>query len=122
MAKNMKTVQAGRLLADTNDVQVYELSIDVDAWGRVGSLAQATVAFNPAGMAVRVVRPAYGEGQDPDKVEVQQVVLSRDAFLSLLASYRAFERAEKKAEKEQARLSPLPSDDFDPFIDDNNLP
>ncbi len=109
MAENKNRVQAGRLLADANGVQVYELSTGVDTWAHPESWGQVTAAFNRFGVAVRVVRPSYIDG---GAVEVTQVVLSPDDFAVLLASYRAYERAEKK------RPAPAIPEDFDPFLDD----
>ena len=86
----------------------------VNTWADPGSVDQATAAFSGSHVAVRVVR---GQSHYNDGVQVSQVVLDRDDFRTLVASYRAFERAEKKVS------APAPaSDDFDPFLDSDNLP
>lgn len=113
MTKQKKnTVQAGRLLSDNGVIQVYELetSIESQAVWNTGAFDQVTAAFSRTHVALRVARGQY-EGVP----QTYQVIVPREVFLCLQASYRAFERAEKN------RLAPAP-DDFDPFIDANDLP
>lgn len=75
-----------------------------------GSIDQVTAAFNRSQVAARVV---HGPSSPSDPVQVSQVVLSREDFEVLIASYRAFVRAEKTScANEAGRL-----DDFDPFDD-----
>jgi hypothetical protein len=66
-------------------------------------------------VAVRVVR---GPLSASDVVQVSHLVLSREDFDTLIASYRAYVRAEKKSCAGGAGTY----DDFDPFLDSDDLP
>jgi hypothetical protein len=109
MAENKNRVQAGHLLKEEPGFQMYELSIE-DGYG-VGGFDMVTAAFNSSAVAVRVSRGA--EYADGPLQEPSQVVLTRADFEKLIASYRAFERAEKK----RAAAIAASGDDFDPFLD-----
>jgi hypothetical protein len=112
-----KRTQAGRLLTDNGYMQVYELETDIGSLaGRsVAAFDQTTAAFSYTHVALRTSRGGYD-----DEVQQAQVVLSREVFQSLLASYRAFERAEKKFIA--AHAASAEADDFDPFLDSDPLP
>lgn len=109
-SKKHGKAQAGRLLSDNGSIQVYEVETSLGSmWGRQAPyFDQTTVAFSETHVAVRVSR-----GDQDETVHASQVVLSRDTFLTLLASYQAYERAGKR------RPAPV-SDDYDPFLDDEN--
>ncbi|MEO7020587.1 MAG: hypothetical protein ABI234_10595 [Ktedonobacteraceae bacterium] len=110
MAENKNRVQVGRLLKEDGALQVYEVST-ISGYG-VGGFELVTAAFNSTGVAVRVsCGPEYVGGSLP---AASQVVLTRDDFAALIASYRAYERAEKKRHGA--------SSDFDPFLDEGELP
>ena len=117
MTQNNNRVQAGHMLKDEDGVRVYEIATNVNVWTGVESFDQVTAAFSSKGVAVRVVSSGY----DHDPLKIAQVVLSREDFRTLLASYRAFERAENKG-KELAATATSPNDDFDPFLDDYEVP
>jgi hypothetical protein len=115
MAENKNRVQAGHLLKNEDGVCVYEVSTLVNTWADPASVDHVTAAFSGSHVALRVVR---GLTHYNDTVQVSQVALTRDDFQVLLASYRAFERLEKKG-RETAASGP---DDFDPFLDADDLP
>ncbi|MEO7022022.1 MAG: hypothetical protein ABI234_17860 [Ktedonobacteraceae bacterium] len=112
MAENKNRVQAGRLLKEEGALQVYELST-ISGYG-VGGFDLVTAAFNSTGVAVRVSSGTEYAGSSLPAAS--QVVLTRDGFAALVASYRAYERAEKK------RYGTLSDGDFDPFLDEGELP
>lgn len=116
MAVAKNKVQAGRLLKEEPGFQLYEILTE-DGYG-LGGFGMTVAAFNAYGVAVRVSR---GTGYESDEMQASsQVVLSRDDLEKLMASYRAFERAQKKAAS--ALASTPASDDFDPFLDSDDLP
>src|SRR5690242_6501006 len=108
MAEQKNRVQAGRLLSQDNQVWIYELSTAAKSWNALGDVEMVTAAFNQSGVAVRVSRDPNSDGSQAGPA---QVVLSRSDFLKLIASYRAFERAEKRG------AATPPADDYDPFLD-----
>jgi siroheme synthase len=116
MAENKNKVQPGRVLSENNGVVVYELETGIPYWNGVADFEQVTAAFNTTGVAVRVVPGTAG-----DELSLRapaQIVLTREVFAKLIASYRAYERMEKKAAVEIAALAPAPvGDDYDPFLD-----
>lgn len=113
MAENKQRVQAGRVLTTSESVQVTEIATSAARWADPGSVDQVTAAFSHSMVAVRVVQgpsPTYGA----DQAQISQVVLSREHFETLMASYRAYLRAEKRAGVASRH------DDFDPFLDDDD--
>jgi hypothetical protein len=112
MAENKKHVYPGQLLKEEPGFQVYELSTE-SGYSGIGSFDVAMVAFNRSAVALRVSRgAAYSDGPLPAP---SQVVLSRDDFEVLIASYHAFQRFEKKFIGD-ALVS------GDPFADSDDLP
>jgi hypothetical protein len=120
MAENKNRVQAGHLLKNEDGVCIYNVSTLVNTWADSGSFDHVTAAFSSSHVAVRIV---HGFTSYHEAVSVSQIALTREDFQVLLASYRAFERLEKKG-REAAVLAPaVPvSDDFDPFLDADDLP
>lgn len=106
--QHMSKVKAGQLLKAEPGFQLYQILIE-DGSVAVGGYDLVTAAFNPYGVGIRISRGCEYVGgplQQP-----AQVTLTHEDFQTLIASYRAFERAEKK------RMASAPSDDFEPFLD-----
>jgi hypothetical protein len=110
MAERKNSVHAGRLLAHSDGVQVYESALVVTRWADPGSVEQVTLACSRSRVVVRVVRAPSSAS---DAGQVSHLVLPREDFDTLIASYRACARAEKKACAGGAGTP----DDFDPFLD-----
>ncbi len=115
MAKNKIRVYPGQLLKEESGIQVWEVSTET-GYGGIGGFDVVMAAFNRCSVAVRVSRgPAFNDGPMPEQ---SQIALSRDDFEVLIASYHAFQRAEKK---NGSAVVPA-SDDFYRFIDSDDMP
>jgi len=115
MAEQKTRVQAGRLVMASDGVYVYDVASSVTRWADPGSVEQVTVACSRSLVAVRVVRTPSSAFDAP---QVSQVVLPREDFDTLIASYRACVRAEKKSCAGGSGMA----DDFDPFLDADDCP
>ncbi|MGH2507050.1 MAG: hypothetical protein ACRDHZ_06515 [Ktedonobacteraceae bacterium] len=109
-----KPVPVGRLLKEGYGLQIYALS--TNAGYHLSEFEMVTAAFNGMCVVIRVSRSG-GSPDEPSK-ESSQVVLSPNDFETLLASYQAYKRVEKKL---LASPPSVPSDDF-PFVDEAELP
>jgi len=116
LAERKTRVQAGRVVTNSDGVQVAEIATSVARWVDPGSVEQVTAAFSHATVAVRTVQ-GPSQRYDANQAQVSQVVLSREDFDTLIASYRAYVRAEQKS---CAGVSGR-HDDFDPFLDADDL-
>lgn len=118
-----KKVQPGRLVSENYGLYLYELSSDFQPYvsGLVEGFETVHVAFSSSNVAVRVVRGVELISPDcPGASALHQVILEREVFDRLIASYQAYKRAKAKwdAEKNSASVP----DDYDPFIDSDELP
>ncbi len=112
MATTKPTTKAGQLLEERHGFRLYKLSTDEGY--TLGGFALMLAAINPYGVALRVSR---GVAYDSDEMQpTSQVVLTHDELETLIASYRAFQRTERKRQAEM--LTPPWADNYDPFLDD----
>jgi hypothetical protein len=119
-----KRTQPGRLLQEHLGLQVYEIKTVLSGWHVEVDLDQITAVFTGQSVALRLVHGCCDKQEDVmAQPQVAQVVMSREDFQTVLASYRAYERAEKKRFVSCSVPSgSAPADDYDPFLDSDEMP
>ena len=104
-----EVVEPGRILFDDNGTRYVELFAEYPRylnWG--GSVEQKVAGFDGSGVALMV----SGE-------ESARIVLTKQEFAVLVASYQRYQADEEQRQAEvRARIqAAAAADDFDPFLD-----
>lgn len=120
MLKKNKAVPAGRLLKEDGALHIYEVSLEASEHYGTSDFHLVTAGFNGSSVGIRISRGSDSESENLK--EPSQIVLTRQDFEVLIASYRAYERAEKKRLAAKPAAWSASSDDFDPFMDESELP